>query len=92
MQSLNNVIFYNHLPKLDLHGYDSESARVAINDFIKDHQKMKNEIILIVHGNGSGTLKQVTDITLKKNKNVIEYKKVIGNPGCTILRISFDRK
>jgi DNA-nicking Smr family endonuclease len=92
MTSLNNIIFYDSLPKLDLHGYDSETARVAINDFIRDNKKMKNEIILIVHGNGSGTLKKVTDLTLKKNKNVLEYKGIIGNTGCTVARIKFDIK
>ncbi len=90
MTNLNNIIFYDKLPKLDLHGYDSETARVAINDFIRDNQKMKNEVILFVHGNGSGTIKRVTDETLKKNKNILEYKGIIGNPGCTVARIKFD--
>jgi DNA-nicking Smr family endonuclease len=91
-KSLNNIIFYDNIPKLDLHGYDSETARVAINDFIKDNQKMKNDVILVVHGNGSGILRKVTSETLQKNKNVLEYKGVIGNPGCTIVRIKFDIK
>ena len=43
MTSLNSILFYEHLPKLDLHGFDSETARVAIMDFIKDNQKMKND-------------------------------------------------
>ena len=38
--TINEVIFIDSLPKLDLHGYDRDSARVAINDFIKDNQKM----------------------------------------------------
>ncbi len=89
---LNSIIFYDQLPKLDLHGYDSATARVAILDFIKDNQKMKNEFLLIVHGNGSGTLKRVTNSVLNKNRNVLEFKGIIGNTGCTIVRISFDRK
>lgn len=92
MTSLNSILFYEHLPKLDLHGFDSETARVAIMDFIKDNQKMKNEVILIVHGNGSGILKKVTTSVLRKNKNVLEFKGIIGNPGCTVARISFDTK
>lgn len=92
MTSLNNIVFYDSLPKLDLHGYDAESARVAINDFIRDNQTMKKELILIVHGNGSGVLQKTTDTTLKKNKNVLEYKRIIGNTGCTVARILFDSK
>lgn len=92
MTDLNSIIFYDSLPKLDLHGYDAQTAIVAINDFIRDNQKMRNEVVIIVHGNGSGTLKKVTVSVLTKNKNVLEFKGVIGNTGCTIARISFDMK
>lgn len=90
--SLNSIIFYDRFPKLDLHGYDTQTAVVAINDFIRDNQKMRNEVIVIVHGNGSGILRKVTDLTLKKNRNVLEYKGIIGNTGCTVVRITFDIK
>lgn len=92
MKNLNSVIFYDNLPKLDLHGSDSETARVMINDFVNDNRKMKNEVILIVHGNGSGIIKKVTNETLKRNKFVIEHKIVIGNTGCTVALISIDKK
>ena len=29
-------IFLDRLPKVDLHGYDTESARVKTNDFIEE--------------------------------------------------------
>lgn len=90
--NLNSIIFYDHFPKLDLHGYDAQTAAVAINDFIRDNQKMRNEVIVIVHGNGSGILRKITDLTLKKNRNVLEYKGIIGNTGCTVVRITFDIK
>lgn len=92
MMSLNSIIFYDQLPKLDLHGYDAQSAIVAINDFIRDNQKMRNEVVVIVHGNGCGVLRKVTNLTLRKNRNVLEYKGIIGNTGCTVVRISFDIK
>lgn len=92
MTNLNNIIFYDSLPRLDLHGFDSETARVAINDFIRDNQKMKNEVLLFVHGNGTGILKNTTEQTLRKNKSVLEFKRIIGNTGCTVARISFDTK
>ena len=43
MKSLGSLLFIDNYPKLDLHGYDRETARVAINDFIRDNKKMKNE-------------------------------------------------
>jgi len=70
MTKLNDIVFINSYPSLDLHGFDRETARVAIDDFIKDNQKMGNEIIVIVHGIGSGILQKQTHKTLKNNKNV----------------------
>ena len=74
MTDLNNIVFVDVYPKLDLNGYERESARVAVEDFIKDNIKMKNEIITIVHGNGSGVVKESTHEVLKHNRNIIDYK------------------
>ena len=79
MTDLNSVIFVDSYPKLDLHGYDSETARVAIEDFIVDNIKMKNEIIV--------TIKKVTHDVLKNNKNIIEYKTYYNNTGVTIANL-----
>lgn len=85
--TLDSVIFPDSLPTIDLHGLDRETARVYINDFIKDNQKLKNEFISIVHGNGSGILKSMTRETLSKNKDVIEFKSYYYNRGMTIVKI-----
>ena len=42
---IENIVFIDNLPKLDLHGFDRETARVAVCDFIRDNIKMKNEFI-----------------------------------------------
>lgn len=84
---LKDVIFIDNYPKKDLHGLDRETARVEVNDFIKDNIKLKNEIIVIIHGIGSGILRKETHETLKKNKNVIEYKTFYNNLGTTIVKI-----
>jgi DNA mismatch repair protein MutS2 len=75
------------LPSLDLHGYDRETARVAINDFIRDNIKMKNDKIIIVHGKGTGVLRKTTHETLSKNKNVEEFQIDFFNEGSTIVRV-----
>ena len=84
---LDNVVFIDSLPKIDLHGETSETARVLIEDFIRDSIKQKNYIICIVHGTGSGTLRTVTSETLKKKKNIVAYKTFYHNQGCTIAEI-----
>lgn len=85
--TLNDIIFIDNLPKLDLHGYDREIARVLINDFINDMYKQKIQIFTIVHGIGSGILKNTTIETLKRNKKVVEFKLFYYNTGCTLVRI-----
>ena len=85
--TINEVIFIDNLPKLDLHGFDRESARVAINDFIKDNQKMGNEVVLIVHGIGHGIVREACLNTLKRSKDVVEFKSVYNNRGCMLVQI-----
>lgn len=89
--ALNDVIFIDSYPKLDLHGFDRESARVAVNDFIKDNIKLKNEIVVIIHGIGSGIVKGSVQEALTKNKYVLGYKLFPYNIGCTIVHLSIDK-
>ena len=89
--NLNDIIFIDSLPSLDLHGFDRDTARVAINDFINDNIKMKNKFIVIIHGIGSGTLKETTQLTLSRNKKVIEYKIYPFNVGCTLVNINLTK-
>jgi DNA-nicking Smr family endonuclease len=89
--NLNDIIFINNLPTIDLHGLDRSTARVYINDFINDNLKMKKEFIVIVHGIGSHILRDTTHQTLKCNKNVLEYKLFYNNVGCTIAKININK-
>lgn len=84
---LKEVIFTDSFPNIDLHGFDRDSARVKVLEFINDNKIMKNEIVCIVHGRGSGILKDEIHSTLKKSKNVIDYKLFYNNDGCTIVKI-----
>ena len=49
MQDLNSVIFVDSYPKLDLHGYDRETARVAIEDFITDDTFFAEKVNVLNH-------------------------------------------
>lgn len=84
---LKEVIFIDNLPSLDLHGFDKNYARVKVLEFIKDNIILKNDIICIVHGRGTGTLKEEIHKVLKKHKNVLEYKLFYNNIGCTIVKL-----
>ena len=90
--NFSEVVFPDQYPRIDLHGYDRESARVAVNEFIEDSRKLKQEIIVIVHGIGSGILRKTTHETLQKNKQVIEFKTYYYNQGCTIVKINVEKE
>lgn len=78
-------IFLKNLPRIDLHGYDIESSRVATNDFINDNLILKNDKLLIVHGKGTGAVKKSVHETLSHRKEVIKYHTGNFNDGCTIV-------
>ncbi len=89
--TLNDVIFVDSLPTLDLHGYDRISARIKINEFIKENYVLKQNIFAIVHGVGSGIIMKETHETLRKNKLVKDFKTYYYNNGCTIVEIIVDK-
>ena len=84
---LDEVIVVDSLPSIDLHGFDRDTARVKVLEFINDNIKMKKDIICIVHGIGSGVVKNEIHNTLKRSKNVLEYKLFFNNVGCTIAKL-----
>lgn len=80
-------VFINSLPTLDLHGEIRDSARVLVKEFIDDNYLLKNEKIVIIHGIGSGALKDETYKILKRDKRVLEYHLNHYNAGCTLVYI-----
>lgn len=80
-------MFLEMLPKIDLHGFDRESARVLVNDFVEEAFQMGYPEILIIHGIGSGIVKEMVQETLFKNKKVLSYHICGENVGCTIAKI-----
>lgn len=80
-------IFLDRLPKIDLHGFDKESARVMTNDFINESLSLKHYEIVIIHGIGTGVVKTSVHEALSKNKHVQSYKLDNFNNGCTIVKL-----
>ena len=86
---LDEVIYIDNLPSIDLHGLDRDTARVKVIEFINDNKIMKNEIVCIVHGVGSGIVKNEVHNYLKNNKLIEDYKLFYNNSGCTIVKIKY---
>ena len=91
MTNLNDIVYIDSLPTIDLHGYDRMYARLKVNEFINDNIKLKNEFIVIIHGIGGSVLKHEVHDTLAKNKKVIDYKIFYNNVGCTIVQLDINK-
>lgn len=85
-------IFIKNLPTLDLHGYDTSSAKVSTNDFINRNIIMQNNKIVIIHGKGTGLVKKAVHEVLKENKKVINYHTDNLNDGLTIVSLLVDNR
>ena len=77
-------------PSIDLHGMDREYAVFKVRESIDDCYKLKYEKIVIIHGVGTGILKDTVRSYLQKEKRVLEYKLDFMNPGCTLVTLKFD--
>ena len=80
-------IFLDRAPKIDLHGFDRESARVMVNDFVDEAIAMGYSQIVIIHGIGSGIVKMAVHDTLAKRKDIVDFHVALGNVGCTVVKI-----
>jgi len=79
--------FLYNAPRIDLHGYDRTGAVAMTKMFIDENVKLENKTILIVHGKGSGILKNSIHEYLKSDKRVLEYKTNNYNDGETIITL-----
>ena len=83
-------IYTENLPKLDLHGEDRVNAIIKLDEFINENLILRNKNIVVIHGIGTGILKNTVHDYLKKDQRVKEYKLSINN-GQTIISLKFDK-
>lgn len=84
---INNYMLFSNLPTLDLHELDRVNAKIKIEIFIKEQSILKNKLIRVIHGKGSGILKNTLNNILKTNKLVKNYKIDSYNSGITIIEL-----
>ncbi len=77
-----------HYPSIDLHGEFAITSYTIVHNFISDQIKLKNRIVVIIHGKGTGKLKNAVHDTLKKDKRVIKYNLNPFNLGETIVYLN----
>ena len=86
--NLNDIVFIESLPTIDLHGLDRDSARVFVEQFVQENYLMKNKFVVIIHGVGSHILRNETHDFLKKSKKVRDFKLYYNNVGCTVVELN----
>lgn len=79
--------FIYNLPTIDLHGLDRVAAKIKVEEFINDNVKLRNKKLIIIHGIGTGIIKNEVHKYLKNNKYVKDYKLYYNNIGQTIVNL-----
>ncbi len=74
-------------PQIDVHGETRDTIYSVIKIFINDNIKLKNRIIIIVHGKGTGILKNEIHYYLKMMKEVKSFHLDYWNQGMTIAEL-----
>lgn len=87
MDNLLDDIFIDKLPSLDLHGEIRDSARVLVKEFINDNYILRNNRVIIIHGIGSGIIKEEVHKILRLSKKVEKFHLNHYNAGCTVVYI-----
>ena len=78
---------WSYYPSIDLHGEFAVTAYTVVHEFISDQIKLKNEYVLIIHGKGSGKLKEEVHRILKNDKRVKKFQLDGSNTGQTIVQL-----
>ncbi|MBR1679485.1 MAG: Smr/MutS family protein [Bacilli bacterium] len=81
------MISWSYYPSIDLHGEFAVTAYTVVHDFITDQIKLKNKYVLIIHGKGSGKLKEEVHHILSQDKRVVQYQLDGSNLGQTIVEL-----
>lgn len=82
------ILPINKYPSLDVHGETRDTIYTVIQEFIKDNIKLKNSVIIIIHGKGTGILKQEIHFYLKQMREVKNYHLHYWNQGITIVELN----
>ncbi len=81
--------------KLDLHGYSAEDATLATNRFIEQERSRGSKVLLIVHGIGTGKVKNAVWNAIEAHHLVDDFQLAsgkLGGQGAVIVRINRKRK
>ena len=82
---------WNYYPKIDLHGQYAVTAYTVVHGFITDHIRLQDPFVIIIHGKGSGKLKEEVHHILAQDKRVLEFHLDPFNLGQTIVHLDLSK-
>ncbi len=74
-------------PEVDLHGLDLNEARAVLERFIDVEYLSGSEVIHIVHGNGTGALRESVRRTLEKDERVVFHRPGVAAMGASVYAV-----
>jgi len=86
------MIYWQYYPSIDLHGEYAVTAYTVVHDFITDQIKLKHSLIVIIHGKGTGKLKNEVHKILAQDKRVLKYHLDPENLGQTLVQLNINSK
>ncbi len=78
-------------PQIDLHGEFAVTAYTVVHGFILDHLKLGDPVVVIIHGKGSGKLKEEVHHILAHEPHVINFHLDPFNLGQTIVQLDVSK-
>ena len=81
------MIVTSKTPSLDLHGEITSMVKTLVDVFIHDNVKIKNDVVVIIHGKSTNILTKEVHKVLKENKNVKSFRVNNWNLGETIVEL-----
>jgi DNA mismatch repair protein MutS2 len=79
-------------PTLDVHGETRDTVYTVVKNFINDNIKLKNSVIIIIHGKGGWILKDEIHNRLREMKEVKSFHLDAWNQGVTIVELDLTSK
>jgi DNA-nicking Smr family endonuclease len=73
--------------QLDLHTFQASEAASVTAEFLTTAQDEGYRTVRIIHGKGSGQLRQTVDAVLERHPAVASYALAAGNWGATIVEL-----
>ena len=82
------MMYWSYYPKIDLHGEYVSTAYTVVHSFLQEQLKLKQAYVVIIHGKGTGKLKEEVHQILSKEKEVLEFQLDPENLGQTIVHLN----